>query len=168
MGGAGHGGGGGATACQQVDALDRSCTTNADCVAVAHTINCCGTGVWIGLRATEAQRFATLESACDASYPRCGCPLLAPTTDDGSTVNDADTVSVSCQGGACKTFAKACGQPCGAGRSCLTCGAPDAGVSVCSLRCTFDKDCNETAYPTCQFGSDRGICTASSLACSGT
>ena len=122
----------------------------------------------IGLRATEAQRFATLESACDASYPRCGCPLLAPTTDDGSTVNDADTVSVSCQGGACKTFAKACGQPCAAGRSCLTCGAPDAGVSVCSLRCTFDKDCKETAYPTCQFGSDRGICTASSLACSGT
>jgi hypothetical protein len=46
-------------------------------------------------------------------------------------------------------------------------GAPDAGASVCSLRCTFDKDCKETAFPTCQFGLSRGICSAPSSACTG-
>lgn len=167
MGSGGRGGGGGATACQQVGTLDRSCTKDVDCVAVVHRINCCGAAVWLGLRSTEAQPFATLESTCDASYPACGCASGPPTTDDGSTVMYGGAVSASCQGGICKTFATACGQPCETGKSCLTCGAQDAGVSVCSLRCSADTSCTDSAYPRCQFGIGSGICAASNLACAG-
>lgn len=167
MGGGGRGGGGGATACQQVGTLDGSCAKNTDCVAVVHTTNCCGAAVWLGLRSTEAQPFATLESTCDASYPACGCASGPPTTDDGSTVMQGGAVSVSCQGGTCKTFATACGQSCGAGRSCLTCGAQDAGVSVCSLRCSVDTNCTEGGYPRCQFGINSGICAPASVPCTG-
>lgn len=168
QGGGGRGGGvGGGTACQQVGTLDRSCAKDGDCVAVVHTTSCCGAAVWLGLRATEAQPFATLESTCDASYPACGCASGLPTTDDGSAVMRGGAVSVSCQGGTCKTFATACGQPCEAGKSCLTCGAQDAGVSVCSLRCSADTNCTEAAYPRCQFGIGSGICATSNLACTG-
>jgi hypothetical protein len=166
MGGGGRGGGG-ATACQQVGTLDRSCAKDTDCMAVVHTTNCCGAAVWLGLRSTEAQAFATLESTCDASYPACGCASGPPTTDDGSTVMRGGAVSASCQGSICKTFATACGQPCEAGRSCLTCGAQDAGVSVCSLRCSGDTSCTEAAYPRCQSGFGTGICAASNLPCAG-
>ena len=165
-GGGGNGGGGGNSACQQVGTLDSSCAKDTDCVAVVHTTNCCGAAVWLGLRSTEAQPFATLESSCDASYPACGCASGPPTTDDGSTVMRGGAVSASCQGGTCKTFATACGQPCEAGRSCLTCGAQDAGVSVCSLHCSADTNCTEPAYPGACSGPS-GICAASNLPCTG-
>ena len=57
--------GGGSGACQAVLALDRSCTTSADCVAVSHTTNCCGQEQVFGLRASEQARFSTLEAQCD-------------------------------------------------------------------------------------------------------
>jgi len=165
IGGGGRGGGAGSSACQQVETLDRSCAKDKDCVTVAHTTNCCGAGVWLGLRSTEAQAFATLESACDLSYPRCGCAAGAPTTDDGSAVWRESGASVSCQSGTCKTFATGCGQPCGPGRSCLTCGTGDAGVSVCSLQCSRDTSCTEAGYPTCQSGLGSGICAPANLSC---
>src|SRR5262245_56782819 len=73
---------GGTAACQQISALDRSCTTTTDCIAVLHTTSCCGSQAWLGLRATEGQRFTMLEPACDATYPACGCAAGPPTTDD--------------------------------------------------------------------------------------
>ena len=167
MGSGGRGGAGLGSACQQVEALDRSCATDADCVAVVHTTSCCGAAVWLGLRSTEAQAFATLERTCDASYPACGCAAGPPTTDDGSIVMRGGAASASCQAGTCKTFATACGRPCEAGRSCLTCGAQDAGISVCSLRCTADTNCTEAAYPRCQSGLGSGICAPQSTACTG-
>ena len=80
----GGGGAGGNAACQQIATLDHTCATDSDCVAVVHTTSCCGSASWLGLRATESQRFSTLESACDRSYPACGCaagpppPTMAP------------------------------------------------------------------------------------------
>src|SRR5204862_1041822 len=38
----GTGGTNGVAACQMALAVDRSCTTASDCVAVSHTSNCCG------------------------------------------------------------------------------------------------------------------------------
>jgi hypothetical protein len=129
----GGGGAGGSTACQQIATLDQSCATDADCVAVLHTTSCCGSASWLGLRATESQRFSTLESACDRTYPACGCAAGPPTTDDGSALAFGGTAAVSCQAGVCRTFSGACGHPCEAGRSCLDCGSGTV-PSICSLR----------------------------------
>ena len=80
-GSGGASGTGGASPCQAVLALDRSCTTAADCFAGAHTTDCCGNGQFIGFRTSEQARFQTLEAQCDATYPGCGCP--AATADRG-------------------------------------------------------------------------------------
>jgi len=45
----GTGGTGGETACQAAIAVDHTCATDSDCVAVAHTTNCCGQAVSPGL-----------------------------------------------------------------------------------------------------------------------
>jgi hypothetical protein len=162
----GGGGSGGSAACQQIATLDQTCTTDGDCVAVLHTTSCCGSASWLGLRATESQRFATLESACDRTYPACGCAAGAPTTDDGSTIAFGGSAAVTCQGGVCKTYSPACGQPCAAGKSCLSCGQ-DAGSATCSLRCTSDTSCTEAPYTTCQFGFGGGVCTDPGRICTG-
>ena len=82
-------GAGGSGACQAVLALDRSCTTSADCVAVSHTTNCCGQEQVFGLRASEQARFSTLEAQCDLTYPACGCAAQQPLADDGSRCNSS-------------------------------------------------------------------------------
>src|SRR3954462_5032479 len=74
----GGGGAGGTGACQAVLALDRSCSTSGDCVAVSHTTHCCGKEQIFGLRAPEQARFATLEAQCDPPYPACGCAAQQP------------------------------------------------------------------------------------------
>ena len=48
----GGGAAGGSGSCQAVLALDRSCASSADCVAVSHTTNCCGQEQIFGLRVT--------------------------------------------------------------------------------------------------------------------
>jgi hypothetical protein len=166
-GGAGSGGAAG-NACAQIATVDRSCSSDADCLAVSHTTNCCGTDVWIGIRASEKDRFSSLESACDRSYPACGCAEGPPTTDDGSVVPFGGVAGVSCQAGTCKTFSKACGHPCDTGRSCVTCTAADAGAtSFCSLRCMNDSACTEAARTKCQFTFASGVCTDPTMACGG-
>lgn len=153
-------------ACSQVTTVDRSCMVDADCLAVTHTTNCCGSAVWLGIRTSEKQRFATLESACDRTYPACGCAAGPPVTDDGSIVQFGGTAGVSCQAGTCKTFSKACGHPCAATRNCSTCMAPDAGTtSSCSLRCMKDTDCTEPGRTKCQFVFAGGTCIDATLAC---
>src|SRR6476646_4453400 len=92
----GGGGTGGSGACQAVLALDRSCTTSADCVAVSHTTNCCGQEQAFGLRASEQARFATLEAQCDVTYPACGCAAQQPFADDGSRLQFQQTAGVTC------------------------------------------------------------------------
>jgi hypothetical protein len=169
--GTGHAGGGtagagGASACAQVPTLDRSCAVDGDCLAVTHTTNCCGSANWIGIRSSEKARYDTLETACDKSYPGCGCAAGPPTTDDGSVVPFGGMAGVSCQGGTCKTFSKACGQACGTGRSCSTCMAPDAGAaSACSLHCMKDTDCTEPKRTKCLFSFATGICVDPTMAC---
>ncbi len=92
------GGGPGADAgdpCAYVDAIDRTCSTDADCAIGLHQINCCGSSVMIGYRSTQTGVPAS-ESACMASYPGCGCPAMLPTTDSGETVTDTGAVQVAC------------------------------------------------------------------------
>jgi hypothetical protein len=164
--GGGAAGAGGASACAQVGTVDRSCSVDGDCLAVTHTTSCCGSAIWIGIRSSEKDRYAALESACDRTYPACGCAAGAPVTDDGSVVQFGGMAGVSCQAGMCKTFSKACGQSCGDGRSCVTCMAPDAGAtSSCSLKCMKDTDCIEPGRTKCQYFYTSGTCVSPTLAC---
>jgi len=85
-----------AAACDYVDTLDDSCTTDADCAVGLHQTDCCGNSVMIGFNTSAQMEYATNESACMMSYPGCGCPAMLPTTDSGETVTDTMEVQAAC------------------------------------------------------------------------
>src|SRR5215831_19683251 len=140
-GGTGRGGAGGAagaTACAEATALDRSCASDGDCVAVVHETNCCGGLAWIGIRKTQQAAFTALEAQCQASYPGCGCFDGRDGADDGSRIPANGMAAASCQAGTCKTYAPACGHICPSGSSCQTCTdlATNTMTSACAPQCT--------------------------------
>jgi hypothetical protein len=153
--------------CAEVAAVDRSCAVDADCLAGIHTINCCGSAVWIGFRSSEKDRFASLEAACDKTYPACGCASGPPTTDDGSIVPFGTQPGVTCQGGVCRTFSKACGKFCETGRACVTCkmGAATTPMGFCSLRCMQNTGCTEPGRSMCQVSFTGGVCVDPAMTC---
>jgi len=165
----GTGGAGGASACEAAVAVDRTCAVAADCVAVAHTSNCCGQTVFIGIRASEQTRYQALESQCDASYPACGCAASEPTTDDGSHVRFDGTAGVACVQGRCITFVPECGAPCAAGTMCFSCANPASVFAACTTPCTASSDCHDPALPLCQSSSSGNTfgmyCTPANVAC---
>ena len=164
-GAGGVGGAGGSSACQDATKVDRYCSMDSECVAVLHTINCCGAAAWIGIRKSADAHFTALESQCDASYPACGCPAGPPIADDGSVIPFGTAAGAECVLGQCKTFAPACGGSCSAGRSCLTCGTRPP-KSACSLRCMTDDDCTSNVYTKCRVGPNGGICVPPNATCS--
>jgi hypothetical protein len=161
--------GGGTGACQAVVALDRSCTTDTDCVGVAHTSSCCGSVVFIGIRQSEQARYQTLEAQCDAGYPACGCAAGPPTTDDGSQLRFDGTPGVTCVQGKCSTFVPECAAPCANGTTCFSCANGPSLFAACTTACTASGDCHDPALPLCQMGSSGNTsgmyCTASGVAC---
>ena len=163
------GGAGGSGACQAVLALDRSCTTSADCVAVSHTTNCCGQQQVFGLRASEQARFSTLETQCDATYPACGCAAQQPLADDGSRLQFQQTAGVTCVQGRCTTFVPDCGAPCASGTTCFSCTNHGSMFAACTTTCTGGADCHDATLPLCQSGSTGNtygmFCTAPNVAC---
>lgn len=96
------------SACAQIDALDRHCTTDADCTYAIHAADCCGTYAAIGFAAYEADEYATLEPLCEASYPACGCAARPTMTDSGEMVSSPPEVHVACvtrgTGAVCVTY----------------------------------------------------------------
>jgi len=165
----GGGGAGGAGACQAVLALDRSCATAADCIAVSHTTNCCGQEQIFGLRATEQARFTMLEAQCDPTYPACGCAAQQPLVDDGSRVQFQGTAGVACVQGVCTTFVPDCGQPCATGTTCFSCTNHGSVFAACTTACAVSNDCHDPTLPLCQSGSTGNtygmFCTAANVAC---
>jgi len=81
----------------------RYCRGNADCVAVLHQSDCCGTFVALGISGGERARFDESEQACRASYSPCMCAPRQLTTDDGSVVRDLTEVVAACVAGECTT-----------------------------------------------------------------
>jgi hypothetical protein len=150
-------------------ALDRSCTTAADCFAGAHIANCCGQGQFIGFNNTEKPRFQTLETQCAATYPACGCAAGPPTADDGSQLQFGDQAGVTCLQGKCTTFAPYCGKPCGGGTTCFSCGTHNQVFAACTTMCTDSNACTDPTMPLCQMGSSGNtsgkFCTAANVQC---
>ena len=104
QGGAGQGGGGmggGGQYCfSPVSSLpfDRTCAASMDCEIVFHAIDCCGSLAAVGINQTDAAAFGMAESMCQ---PICDCASKPTIGDDGKTT--ADTFTVDCVGGQCKT-----------------------------------------------------------------
>lgn len=165
----GHGGAGGASACQAVLALDRSCQTDSDCFAAVHQTNCCGQRLFTGLRTSVQSSYDALESQCEQAYPKCGCAEQEPTTDDGSRLRYTDMAKVACVQGTCTTFTPYCGAPCAAGTTCFTCMTHSALFAACTTMCADSSACHDPALPLCQYGSSGNtvgmFCTASGIAC---
>jgi hypothetical protein len=165
MGGAGGGG----SPCQAVLALDRSCTTAADCFGGGHVINCCGQMHFVGFRMSEQARFQTLEAQCDATYPPCGCAAQQPLADDGSRLRWNEKPGVTCQQGVCTTFVSDCARPCAAGTTCFSCSNHSSMFSACTTSCMGTAACTDPGLPLCQMGSSGNVqgmfCTASNVAC---
>jgi hypothetical protein len=158
---------GGDPPCQLVIALDRSCGSDADCVAVHHATNCCGGLAWIGIHVSEQQRFASLETQCRASFPPCGCADSRDSTDDGSRITPPATAAAFCEAGLCKTYAAACGHACPAGSSCRICTDAATGVvaSSCAPQCTSDATCTDPAASHCNQGYTSGLCSPAGASC---
>jgi hypothetical protein len=167
-GGSGGVGGAGPAACLAAEMLSRSCTTDADCVAVHHWVDCCGSSRVMGLRATELARFRELETQCAASYPGCECRPRAPMTDDGSMVRPAANVAIGCLGTVCTTFHPACGRPCTDGRICVSCASGPTTWAECTTSCDRAA-CTDIRLPLCRAASNgdtNGMyCTAAGIAC---
>jgi hypothetical protein len=165
----GGGGAGGSGACQAVLALDRSCTSSNDCIAVSHTTNCCGQEQVFGLRASEQARFTMLEAQCDPTYPACGCAAQQPFADDGSPLRFQQTAGVTCVQGQCTTFVPECGAPCATGTTCFSCTNHGSTFAACTTPCAGSGECHDPALPLCQSGSTGNtygmFCTASNVAC---
>jgi hypothetical protein len=169
-GSTGGGGAGGTTSpCQAVLALDRSCTTAADCFAGAHTTNCCGQVQFIGFRNSVKTQFQTLEAQCDMTYPLCGCAAGQPTADDGSRLRFNDQAGVTCLQGKCTTFVPDCGQPCSAGTTCFSCMSKPTTFAACTTMCADSDACGDPTLPLCQMGMSGNtsgkFCTAANVAC---
>jgi hypothetical protein len=166
---AGGGAGGTMSICQAVLALDRSCTTPADCFAGVHTSNCCGQAQVVGFNLAAKTQFDTFEAQCDAGYPACGCAAGPPTTDDGSRLGSDGQVGVTCVQGKCTTFVPACQQPCRAGTTCFSCSNHASLFAACTTMCADSNACTDPALPLCQMGQSGNtagmFCTAANVAC---
>ena len=86
----------GPSPCAYVDTIDRTCTTDADCLVRLHQTDCCGSSAMIGIATSALGTYNAGEPACMASYPGCGCPAQLPTTDSGETVTDTSAVLAAC------------------------------------------------------------------------
>ena len=166
-GGGGAGGSGGGAACARATAVDRSCSVDADCVAVQHVTSCCGGIAWIGVRTSALQQFMSLEMQCQASYPGCGCFDGRDGADDGSRIASNASAGVLCQGGTCKTYSLACGHACATGSACQTCTDLSTGAmnSACAPECTSDSSCTVSSTPRCNRGVSIGLCAPAASPC---
>jgi hypothetical protein len=150
-------------------ALDRSCTTAADCFAGAHTSNCCGQVQFVGFRNAVKTQFQTLEAACDATYPACGCAAGQPTADDGSKLRFNQQADVTCLQGKCTTFVPDCGQPCATGTTCFSCANHQLMFAACTTMCADSNACADPTLALCQMGSSGNtsgkFCTGANVTC---
>jgi len=171
-GGSGSGGASGNDAASETGAVcnkdltfDRSCQTAADCVAAGRMVNCCGQISYMGIHQSELARFATNESACESTFPPCGCAVAYNLVDDGSKVPAAERALVTCVAGLCATYREACGAPCAAGQSCHSCTDHLMTYNACSPSCQ-DAPCPDSARPQCQADQwGEKFCTEASVAC---
>jgi hypothetical protein len=85
-------------------AFDEQCDSKADCAAVLHTIDCCGSEKILGINKNAVDAFNEAEAACDQQYPECDCLPNPPIAEDGNSVLDPSEAQLACNAGVCETF----------------------------------------------------------------
>lgn len=96
----------------QVDSSLKTCQSDGDCVIEEEQTDCCGTILYVGIRASAVSAFATCEAAWVDHFPGCGCASGAKKTEDGTVTGpgaDAAAPAVHCgdftsNGGICLTY----------------------------------------------------------------
>ncbi len=88
--------------------FSKACAAHDDCAIGLHQVDCCGNRVALGLDASQVAAFAEAEAACDAQYPKCGCPQGPVVADDGQSAFDPAQIQVQCVEGECRTFVPPC------------------------------------------------------------
>lgn len=82
----------------------RACVDTSECTMLFHYADCCGTGVWSGMRLEAAEGFATHVAACDPLLPACGCAARPTLADDGTDESQPGaSLHVACTAGLCTT-----------------------------------------------------------------
>jgi hypothetical protein len=163
---AGDGGGAGehAIECtgstQYFPEFDRTCTTDDDCVAVAHQTSCCGSELVMGIRASEQAAFDAAEAVCEPQYPACGCAAQGIDVEDGTQIDFTarEQVHASCDTGSCRAHYSGVSFACGTRRCteeqyCVESSGGPAGTPT-------SYTCNPTACTACSCLSMAG-CTCS-------
>jgi hypothetical protein len=162
-GGAGEAGSAGETAIQCTGAtryfpeFDRTCETPADCVAVAHQTDCCGTQLVIGISQSEQAAFDAAEAICSRQYPPCGCAAQGTAVEDGTLI-DFDwrsQVELTCEAGSCRAKYTGTSFACGALR-CIEqqlcaqrSGGPAGSPTTYSCDPTACADCSCASMTGC-------------------
>lgn len=83
--------------------IEDACTTDLDCAAVLHQVDCCGTEEAIGISTGWAAAFAGIEARCRDEYYRCRCATRPTRAQDGNVLTEDATLGVSCLAGRCRT-----------------------------------------------------------------
>ena len=128
--------------------VDRSCSSDTDCVLVDHVASCC-VRVQSAVRASSQGAFDKVEQQCAATHEpdffSCGC-AGSVTNDDGLSPGLGQTITAACVGGTCKAIiagALQCGAgSCDAGQQCCTSADPDGGACIysCATACPVMRD----------------------------
>ena len=93
----------------------KSCSSDGDCFAAIHQINCCGTQVAYGLNTSVKTAFVAAESTCRAQYPGCGCAQYMTMAEDGYSAFDSAVFTAHCQAGLCRSAVASASPECTAG-----------------------------------------------------
>jgi hypothetical protein len=80
--------------------FDKSCTTDDDCFAGIHTLDCCGSQVVLGYNVSARPSFDGYETDCSARAV-CRCAPDEPTIEGGQVTSDIDLRRAICSAGQC-------------------------------------------------------------------
>lgn len=94
----------------------KACASDDDCTLAQRVSDCCGTIAITGVSTSELSAFSEQATACNATWPPCGCASQGSFADDNNQATDFFTgqenpVGVACTDNLCQSFVE--GRVCG-------------------------------------------------------
>jgi hypothetical protein len=120
-------------------AFDRSCTNADECSLATRQIDCCGTLMITGVRASEVDAYEQAAATCASQYAACECATRATQADDGTTADATGLpATVQCVDDQCRTTF-------GDGSATTPCG-PDLECDTAAEVCVSNVPLGEIIY----------------------